>query len=102
MFSLPSPRWLHRVIVAPTGGVPAARVGEFWGFRAVIGRVVESTGVEEEGSTVPAEGLRGQHPNRDLGKCHNCTGGTFGGILDRGHVILFADKIIERKESKIW
>lgn len=57
--SSPPPRWLDRVI-APTGGVSAARVGELRGFHAVIGRVVESTAGEKEGSIVPTEGLKEQ------------------------------------------
>lgn len=53
VLSLPSPCWLHRIVVAPTGGVPAACAGKLWGLRAVMGRVVESTRVREEWSIIP-------------------------------------------------
>lgn len=62
MLSLPPPRRLYGVIVAPTGGVSAAHVGELWGFRAVAGRVVESTGEEEGWSVMPTENLEEQTP----------------------------------------
>lgn len=65
----PPPGGLHRVIVAPTRGVSAACVRELGGFRAVVGGVIESAGVEEEWSRMSAEGWEKQYPKLDLGKC---------------------------------